>query len=499
MILFLRHLILLTCLSVHYCYSVIVIDIETQHKSMRVTEQTQQSILVSDSIKIVTFDTDAQKILSICFLGFNPRESTYNEFNLTTFMLGFTPSHMTDFTITPCNNFSGIIRRDGVFTYNLATGTLQATSLLHLDETRPALMGLFLLSNYAVNTFDEFSTALNCHDVLEQCKQSKIAEVQKEIARLDDKDKTHLYTLTYSKSSTQKYKKAQEQVTKNATNRQKMIDRISAIQSGAEKTNRTGVTPRDDHAWMYWNTRAQKQPAYISFANIPNSDELCELACDLTMMAQQFIKLNGKYGGNKGFDGLYKKDNRIIAAESKFWGQPPTLHTVISEKIAPKFDFAHQGAISHISETSQRLINESYDAQKIYMLAYAMLANGQIDCRLEHFTGTIDLPKPQLVDVSIKTEVKVARDNTEVSTESKASDPAEPVTPLTQTTAIDVSLLTPQTDQKEKQKVFNDFLSSFKEKTGMSVEQLKEMFGHSINHITPIPFSLEGADTVIPS
>lgn len=493
MILFLRHFILLTCLSVHCCYSVIVIDIETQRGIMHVTEQTKQSIPVSNSLKIVTFDTDTQKITSICFLGYNPRESTYNGFNLGTFVFGFTPSHMTDFTITPLDNFTGIIRRDGAFTYNLGTGNVQATSLSHLDETRPGLMGLFL-GNYVANTFDNFAAALSCHDVLEQCKQKKITEVQGEIERLDNKDKPHLYTLTHSKSSTQKYKKAQEQVTKNATDRQQKLDRISAIESGDEITNRTGVTPTDDHAWMYWNTRVQKHPAYITFASIPNADELCELACDLTMMAQSFTKLNGKYGGNKGFDGLYKGSDRIIAAESKFWKHPPTLHTVISEKIAPKFDFAHQGAISHISETSQRLINESYDVHKIYMLAYAMLANGKIDCRLEYFTGTIDFPKPQLIAVSIKAEVKVAEENAEVSNESKASDLAEPVTPLTQATTFDVSLLTPQTDQKDMQKVFNNFLSSFKEKTGMSVDQLKEMFGLSITHTTPIPFSLEGAD-----
>ncbi len=248
------------------------------------------------------------------------------------------------------------------------------------------------------------------------------------------------------------------------------------------------------------------------------------------MMEQRFVKLDGKYGGNKGFDGLYMRDNIIIAAESKFWGTPPTLHTVISEKIIPKFDFAHSGAIKHIRKETQDKIEIGYKAQQIYTLPYAMLANWQVDCRLEHFTGEINFPQPILEEnlrTPAKSEIKkeeqttanqhqspsvaTALDvaaafpagaptvknrptNVEASDEEKTSEHQEPTAPFIKTADYDISTLTPQSDKKDMQKVLGNLLSSFMEQTCMPSAELKAMLNqlHILN-IEPIPFSLESA------
>lgn len=535
MIIFIRYLILLTYISVNHCFSVIIIDIEPHNKAIQLGNRTAP---VSNSLRLLTLDTDAQKITRIDFLAFNHRSTESNQFALDFLNIEFRPSDMANFTITPVAGFKGIIRKSGAFACNLATGNLQARSLSHLDETRPTLMGAVLGEDLAYAPFSDFSAALNSHDILEQCKQGKINEINQEIAVLDAKDAPHQYTISNSGHTTAKYKKAKEQIAKNALNRAAKLKKISDIQSGAEETKRTGVTPGNLQALIYWNTREKRQPAPISLEAINKSGELCELACDLTMMGQQFVKLDGKYESNKGFDGLYKRYDRIVAAESKHWGKPPTLHTVISEKIIPKFDFAHSGAIKHIRKKTIEELKMAYDAKKIYMLPYVMLTNGQVDCRLEHFTGEIKFPQPILEEnlrkpakSEIKKEeqttasqhqslsvaaaldaatafpagtptIKIKPTNAEASDEEKndesgdikTSNPAGLKTPFTHTTSHDTAALTPQSDQKDMQRTIDNFLASLIAHTQMSSAEVRKMLSQSnILNIEPIPFSLESA------
>ena len=274
-----------------------------------------------------------------------------------------------------------------------------------------------------------------------------------------------------------------------------MLKKISDIQTNVKNTNRRGTNPATSNALIHWNVCEKRQPALTSLETINKSGELCELACDLTMMAQKFVKLDGKYGGNKGFDGLYKGDDIIVAAESKHWGSPPTLHTVIAEKIIPKFDFVHSGAIKHINEKSVNKISAAYEDKKVYMLAYAMLADGQIDCRLEHFIGDIKFPQTlvkiqstsnqhQLIATphTVASKIKIEPKNDEVSDEIKTPEPI----------GYDLSMLTPQSNPEDMQKVLDNLLSSFREKAGISSTQLSKMLNQSnILNIEPIPFSLE--------
>lgn len=537
MIIFIRYLILLTYISVNHCFSVIIIDIEPYNKGATFYDQAQQSVAVYNSLRVLTFDTDAQRITRIDFLAFNPRSTELNQFALDFLNIEFGPS-MAKFTVTPYDGFKGIIRKCGAFTCNLAPGNSRESSLSHLDETRLTLMKVDLREGFVHAPFSGFSAALNSHDILEQCKQRKIATINQEIAVLYGKDVPHQYTVSKSKPTADKYQKSLGQIQKNSIKRNELLQRISNIQSGAEKTNRTGITPENFYAAAHWDIHAQQCPVYTALANICNSDELCELACDLTMMEQEFIKLDGKYGGNKGFDGLYMRDNIIIAAESKFWGTPPTLHTVISEKIIPKFDFAHSGAIKHIRKETQDKIEIGYKAQQIYTLPYAMLANWQVDCRLEHFTEEIKFPQPILEEnlrtpakSEIKKEeqttasqhqspsvaaaldaaaafpagtptIKIEPTNAEASNEEKndesddikTSDQQDSTVPFIKTADYDISTLTPQSDQKDMQKVLGNLLSSFMEQTHMPSAELKAMLNqlHILN-IEPIPFSLESA------
>ncbi len=159
---------------------------------------------------------------------------------------------MENFTITPVAEFKGIIRKSGAFACNLATGNLQARSLSHLDETCPTLMGAVLGGDLAHASFSDFSAALNSHDILEQCKQGKIATINQEIAVLDAKDAPHQYTVSNSKPTADKYQKSLRQIQKNATKRDELLQKINDIQSGAKRTNRTGITPENFYAAAHW-------------------------------------------------------------------------------------------------------------------------------------------------------------------------------------------------------------------------------------------------------
>lgn len=497
MIIFIRNLILLGCISVHHSFSVLIIDIEPYDRRATFYDRNSQPVSVYNSFRVLTFDTDAQKITHIDFLAFDPRSTEYYQFALGYFCIKFKPSDTIDFTITPFDGFKGIIRKCGDFTCNLSTRNVQAIRLSHLDETRPTLMGVILGADFAHAAFSSFFASLNNHDILEQCKQRKIDDINKEIANLDQKDGPHQHTLLNSKSSTSKYAKSLEQIQKNATKRKGLSERISNIRTGVEETKRMGITPQEFYAAAHWDTRAQQFPAYTPLANICNPDELCELACDLTMMEQCFVKLDGKYGGNKGFDGLYMKENMIIAAESKFWAKPPTLHVVISEKIIPKFDFLHNGAIKHIRKEIQDKIKIAYGAQQIYTLPYAMLNNWQVDCRLEHFTGEITfsqvtekekLSTPEKREIkkevfvtrdqhSVASKIKVESTDGETSDEGKKLDQQEIKSSFIKNDVYDISTLTPQSASKDKQDVLGKLLSSFMEQTQMSPADLNIMLG----------------------
>ena len=219
MITFIRYLVLLTYVSVSHCFAIIIVDIERYNDSIYVNGSSP----VSNSLKVVTFDTDAQKITRVDFLVFNHRSSDYNNFSLGFFGVGFTPKDMTDFTITIGRDFKGIIRRDGAFSCHLSTGSLQAKSLSHLDETRPTLMGVTLLDNVTFDTFAAFSEMINSHDILEQCKQRKINETNNDIQKLDAKDAPHIQKINTMGKGTKGYEKSQEQVNENAKQRKCLV------------------------------------------------------------------------------------------------------------------------------------------------------------------------------------------------------------------------------------------------------------------------------------
>ncbi len=67
MIIFIRYLILLTYIGANNCFSIISIDIEPYDKRAIFYDQAQQSVAVTSSLRVLTFDTDAQRITRIDF------------------------------------------------------------------------------------------------------------------------------------------------------------------------------------------------------------------------------------------------------------------------------------------------------------------------------------------------------------------------------------------------------------------------------------------------
>lgn len=489
MIIFIRYFLLLAYVIANNYFSIIIIDVEPCGSQTFHNEYLLPTP-VSNSLRIITFDTDAQKIQQIDFLAFNHRSIEWSHFKLTTCTIEFLPSDMKNFRIIPAGEFRGIIRKCGVFDSNLSV-----VDLFYLDKTRPTLKGIICVDFPPAGSFADFQTDLNRHDILEQCKQQKINEIEDEIRKLDNKDPPHQYTLSHSKASTDKYKKAQTQLQKNVQKRNRLREEKEKICSGAQRINRTNLTSGGLNVLLHRNDRGQQYQQRVSFDNNSSLDEFCELACDLTMMCQAFTKLEGKYAGIKGFDGLYMRDNIIIAAESKFWATPPTLHTVISEKIIPKFDFLHSGAIKHIIEQSREEIQKAYRINQIYMLPYTMLSSGRIDCRLEHFTGEITFPRSSVEGESSKLLIEQGKasleSNSEISSNiafSSATEVIGEATPVKNPTRADLSdytspettsafpslidteaKLTPESHEKDRKEYLRTFIDKYIADTGSTI------------------------------
>ena len=204
---------------------------------------------------------------------------------------------------------------------------------------------------------------------------------------------------------------------------------------------------------MFYRTNNVQHKTNGSSFLIPSKTEMGEIgeiACDLTMMAAKWVKLDAKYSGNKGLDGLYQKKDILIAAEAKYWKDEPPLNTILRSHLVPKFDIQHRGSIVCLDPSLRRKIENASRKESLYLLPYGILPDGQAYCKI--------------MDTPYKIQ------NLEEAAAAVVIIPPLPSQPLPENTP-----LTPEPALETKRVPPRQSLERFMSQTGTSLEDLKKI------------------------
>jgi len=340
-------------------FAVIIVDIDSSQENINwiandyFSPSDGRDIRANHSIRVVTFDTDQQKILDIKYLLASDSRSSYRA-NLDSCDIeygGITADNRLIPRITPKQGFKGWIRSSGRFTCN-------SENLDGWDKTRPM---------WSIVRQTETPADLNLDAIRVYINQSDLEE---NLRKANPKLETPHWKTGHKKSIVVSF-----------------------------YTHRTFYR-RD---CFYYSSAKRKDPR--SIFSIHETGRIGEIACDLTMMALGFIKLSGKYYGNFGIDGLYEKGDLLVAAEAKFHGSPPNLGAIVRDHLKPKFSMRDKGALGMLEKNQKDIyakIERAHCLSQLHLLPYGILNDGKSYCRMSEDPYSI----PDLQSTSVKTEVK---------------------------------------------------------------------------------------------
>ncbi len=291
--------------------AIIIVDIDQSKEIFNLPGEGGEKITANRSIRMVTFDTDLQKILEVNYLlALNPRLAYTYEFAYCTVAYGPLVKDNLNPTITPKTNSNVWLHSSGSFQTDLPIVDLAGS-----DETRPHGK-IVKLCQPNFPTFQEVEKILNNAELAKKNKQYKVK---------------HSIPLQFT-----------------------------------------------------WH--ADKLKGSLNVINLAEKDGIGELICDLTMMSFGYTKLDAKHGANKGFDGLYEKEDRIIAAEVKFHKNPPTLDQIARDHLISKFDIQNKGALSLMKDIHKNKIIAASKSNSLYLLPYSLMNDGVVNARIQFYT-----------------------------------------------------------------------------------------------------------------
>ena len=414
------------------CFAIIVVDIsQCDH---HFTYDDGQKRTATRSVRVVTFDTDEQQLISLQYLlapSHRAKEKLKTKLDSCTVEYGFAKKSTTllDIAITPTppHGKKYWYRSHGKFLKEIDGNGLY--DLSEFDTTRQGWKFLVISKHDTISTIKDLASWLNKHTIISDAQKKRMKKIEELRHQLE-------------------LEEAKKKSTKKVTIKEKLEKEESVV------PKRPPLKGKSFPVLLYYKG---DKPTEISNFFITEYEsqrgDLGELCCDLTMMlTQAFVKLDGKCGSNNGFDGLYEHKDIIVVSESKFHQEPPTLDEIIAKEIKPKFSITDKRAITLVSaDIKEKILKASKDG-KLYLLAYVLLKNGKVDCRLNLESYEVPLPK-----------------------EAKA----EPIPNLYKL----LDSLTPDSSEKKKQQFWLEAIRSVMKTTGMTADEAEIDFLAAIKQL----------------
>lgn len=411
------------------CFAIIVVDISQCNHHF--TYDDGQKRTATRSVRVVTFDTDEQQLISLQYLlapSHRAKEKLKTKLDSCTVEYGFAKNSTTllDIAITPTPPHG-----KGYWYRSLGKvlGYTGLHNLSEFDTTRQGWKFLVISKHDTLSTIKDLASWLNKHTIISDAQKKRMKKIERLRHQLE-------------------LEEAKKKSTKKTTIKEKLEKEESVV------PKRPPLKGKNFPVLLYYG---EDKSTEVSNFFIPEYEsqrgDLGELCCDLTMMlTQAFVKLDGKCGSNNGFDGLYEHKDIIIVSESKFHQEPPTLDEIIAKEIKPKFSITDKRAITLVSADIKEKILKASKHGKLHLLAYVLLKNGKVDCRLSSEPYEVPLPK-----------------------EAKA----EPMSNLYKL----FGSLTPDSSKKEKQQFWLEAIRSVMKTTGMTADEAEIDFLAAIKQL----------------